>query len=448
MSTTTLKSAALACQTTDFLAKTYGEPEWSAAKRKAGLLAARHLATPTHKDEAWRLSFLEHFALPDYYINPYASFAESDGNEPSADDAAKLAAEICAGSETPANFSVIGAGSSYAGCPAGITGLSMSAALAAEPSLESFFFLDQRHQRDYYGALNAAWRNGGAWLDVPRDTATSGTIKIEHVPQSAVFLPHSVLRLESGSQASVIEHFRPGCSNSQSVPTIEINLAENSSLQYALVLDWEPETFSLVNVHVYMQEGSNADIFLISLGGLDNKVFFQSDIAGANASSQVYGLTYAKDRQNFEINLLQKHHTGHSKSDVLYHCALDGEARSIFAGNIDVCGAAQKSDAYQKNRNLLLSPRAHAYSQPQLEIIADDVRCTHGANFTSYDPEQEFYLQSRGIRPEEARRLIVSGFLHEITGHFRHDPGRFYLGQLLNSHLGEEWLAFSDEQAD
>ena len=425
MSAVTLKSVNSACQAAGSLAGLFSEPQWSASKRKAGLLAARHLPRPTHKDEAWRLSFPEHFALPDAYLHPEADFRGTGS--------------------VPACFSTLGLSGELPGCPAALTCLSMSEALASVPSLEKFFFLDQRHQRDYYGALNAAWRNGGAWIDVPRQTAVPKTVKAEHNPAAEHCFPHSVLRLESGSQASVIEHFRGDDRERQAISTIEINLAENASLQYALVLDWGSLTRALTDVHLYMQEGSAAEIFIISLGGSDNKVFFQSDIAGSGASSKVYGLTYARGEQNFEVNLLQKHHAARSVSDVLWHCALDDRARSVFAGNIDVCGTAQKSDAYQKNRNLLLSPQARAYSQPQLEIIADDVRCTHGANFTSYDPEQEFYLQSRGIRPEEARRLIVGGFLHEITGHFREEAGRLYLSSLLNRSLGEEWLAFGEQ---
>lgn len=421
-----IKTVNYACKVLQNLSLAAKEPRWSLAKRQAGLIAARHLPQPTRQDEAWRLSDLDHFVLPETYLYPSKDFKGSGS--------------------VPARFSVLDGSGERKACPAGITGLSIDEALASVASLESFFFLDQRHQRDYYGALNAAWRNGGAWLDIPRGTAVSETVKIEHSPTMAYYFPHSVLRIESGSQASVIEHFCGDDAERQTNATIEINLAENTSLQYALVLDWGQRTNALTNVHVYMQEGASANIFIISLGGNDNKVFFQSDIAGSNASSQVYGLTYARGTQNFEVSLLQKHHTRCSVSDVLFHCALDDNARSVFAGNIDVCGAAQKSDAYQKNRNLLLSPGARAYSQPQLEIIANDVRCTHGANFTSYDPEQEFYLQSRGIRPEEARRLIVSGFLHEIAGHFPNDTGRLYLGRLLNRHLGEEWLGFSDDQ--
>ncbi len=429
MTLLSLKSVSAATQAMNLLAQRNQEPTWSRDKRRAGLLALRSLPFPTHKLEEWRYTKLEHFTSAAALCAPQADLS---GDE-------QAVAQEC-----PPTLSYLDGQGEHQGCPDSIVFCPFLQAMLQDASVEKFYFVDNSHQRQYHSALNAAWRNGGVWLDVPRNTVCDKVLKAEHNPTAPGFFPHTAARVEANSQIACLEHFRGDDSDRLAVANIELHLDVNASLQYGIIFDWGQQTKALVNLHVYLNEGSKADIFIMDIGGADNKVSFTSDITGGNASCKVYGLTYVEGQQNFEVNLLQQHHAGHSVSDVLYHCAVNDKARSVFAGNISVAHEAQKSDAYQKNRNLLISPQAQALSQPQLEIIADDVRCTHGANFTSYDPEQQFYLQSRGVDPVQAQRLIVAGFLHEIVGHFGLTPGRLFLSHLLHRRLHSEWMSFSD----
>ena len=398
------------------------DPAWSRDQRLAAAVALRHLPQPTPRDEAWRYTHLSRLAPPAAYLSPAGDFRGCP--------ATPVMVRTLGEESLPPADAEQG--------KAGVTVQDTTEALNAKIGSQGFFFVNNAHQRDYFSALNCAWRNGGAWFEASANTGTEATSLAEHQPQVSAYFPHSVALWNAGSRAAHIEHFRGDSQERQVWGNIELHIAPNATGSYALLLDWGERTDALMQLHLNLHEGSQAEIFIVTLGGRTNKVMFTSDIVGSNASCRVYGLTYADGKQVFEVNLLQKHHVDHSQSDVLYHCALDGQARTVFAGNIDVCQAAQKSDAYQKNRNLLLSPLAHAYSQPQLEIVADDVRCTHGANFTSYDPEQQFYLQSRGIAPAEAQRLIVSGFLQEIVGHFRPQAGREYLATQVQRRLGQE----------
>ena len=444
------------------LAELNSEPTWSLDKRRAAAIAMRHLPVPDRHCEAWQHTPCDNFLIdtnvghcltrPEGYgevapswsnlsASSAAGHADSAGT-PNAAGQADSASTPNTGKENSAGTpSAAGADCAL---PEGVTACSIVEAMRNLPEAEKFFFLNNAHQRDFYSAVNAAWRNGGIWLDATPNLAVNDVLLATHRPEMDFYAPHSVVRLNAASSMSCIEHFKSGEETKHSYGNIELHLAPEAALQYALVLDWGHNCSALTQLHITLQEGSQAELLIIALNGRDNKVLLTSDIVGSNASCKVYGLTYADGEQNFEVNLLQQHHAGRSASDVLYHCAVNDSARSVFAGNIWVAGHAQKSDAYQKNRNLLLSPKARAFSQPQLEIIADDVRCTHGANFTSYDPEQQFYLQSRGIEPQQAQALIVSGFLQEIVGHFAANPGRSYLADLVNRRLHNEWMSFSE----
>jgi Fe-S cluster assembly protein SufD len=144
-------------------------------------------------------------------------------------------------------------------------------------------------------------------------------------------------------------------------------------------------------------------------------------------------LTVAQDAQEFDQRTLQTHQAPHTSSNLLYKNALLDRARTIFSGLIVVDPEAQKTDAYQSNRNLVLSPEAEASSLPGLEIQANDVRCTHGATTGHVDDEQMFYLESRGIRPALARELIVFGFFEEVLNKLENDELHAALRELIQS---------------
>jgi Fe-S cluster assembly protein SufD len=156
------------------------------------------------------------------------------------------------------------------------------------------------------------------------------------------------------------------------------------------------------------------DTLNVGLGASVSRVDLNARLLGPGANSDMLGLYFGDGSQHFDFNTSQDHVTPNTSSDLLYKGALDGSSRAVFRGVIRVHPGAQKTDAYQKNRNLLLSPKAHADSLPNLEIQADDVKCSHGATVGELDEEAKFYLMSRGLDRVQAERLVVLGFLGEV----------------------------------
>jgi Fe-S cluster assembly protein SufD len=167
---------------------------------------------------------------------------------------------------------------------------------------------------------------------------------------------------------------------------------------------------------VRAQLGRNAllNTLVVTLGGDFSRTWKECTMAGEGAQSYMYGLYFSRDDQRFEHWTMQDHVAPHCTSDLLYKGALDDTSQGLYYGTIHIRPKAFRSDAYQANRNLALSSTARAMPHPRLEIENNDVRCTHGATVGKVSPEHLFYLQSRGIPVDEARRLIVFGFFNQV----------------------------------
>lgn len=365
------------------LSQEAGEPAWAADARKAGACAFRTLPRPTKKDEAWRRTNPDLFT-PLYEGNPRIAVGE--------------------------NFSADAVSE-------GVKALPMPEALKTE-DFKNLFFQAELHQRNCFAALNAAAMNGGAYIAISKDISAEKPVIAKHEAQNGqdgmAYLPHSVISGGAGSKAVVLEKFTSADHELLAIPEIEINLEPNASLQYVCLFDFGNQTNCAARIHTALGRGSSLKLLVIGIGGKTTKTFVINDLNAPGSDSQVFGLVYSDNSQHFDVDIVQNHHAPGASSDVLFNCALDGESRTVFSGNIFVDPLAQKTSAYQKNRNLLLSGKAKADSMPKLEILADDVACTHGASFATYDADQKFYLQSRGINEKEARRLIVSGFFQEV----------------------------------
>jgi Fe-S cluster assembly protein SufD len=162
------------------------------------------------------------------------------------------------------------------------------------------------------------------------------------------------------------------------------------------------------------QRDSTLDTLNVSLGASVTRVDLNARLLGPGSNSDMLGLYFGDGSQHFDHNTSQDHVADHANSDLLYKGALDDASRAVFRGIIRVWPGAQQTDAYQTNRNLLLSPDARADSLPNLEIQADDVKCSHGATVGQLDQESLFYLMSRGMNRSQAERLVVMGFLGEV----------------------------------
>ncbi len=270
-----------------------------------------------------------------------------------------------------------------------------------------------------FTALNKAMWQGGSLLHVNSDVSFGDlTLHAKHTfkgGENCLGLTRSVIHVGKFSKASIIETFTSDDAELMACPVIDIKVEEGTNVRYVFVQGWGNETNCVPMIRTEVGKDAHLQVLYVGLDGKVTKLFVESDLEGEGCKSEVNGLVMAAGQQHFDFDLNQYHRVGSNVSDVLFHVALADKARSNFSGNVLCAPGSQKIDGYQQNRNLLLSDTARADSMPKLEIEANDVACTHGATFTTYDEGQYFYCRSRGLSEAEAKRLLVRGFFQEVV---------------------------------
>lgn len=269
-----------------------------------------------------------------------------------------------------------------------------------------------------FPALNAAMWSDGVYLRVPRGVHLDRPIRLSRwVSQAgtATFTRVFILAEEHSRVSFVDEILSPDFDSVTLVNTaVELFSRAGAQIQYVSLQRMGAGGFYLANQRTLAERDSTLDTLNVALGGSVGRIDLNARLLGPGANSDMLGLYFGDEDQHFDFNTSQDHVAPNARSDLLYKGALDGTARGIFRGIIRVHEGAQRTDAYQTNRNLILSDRAVATSLPNLEIEADDVRCSHGATVGQLDAEALFYLMSRGLNREQAERLVVLGFLGEV----------------------------------
>jgi Fe-S cluster assembly protein SufD len=194
----------------------------------------------------------------------------------------------------------------------------------------------------------------------------------------------------------------------------EVHAANAADVQYVANQQWGRGVRHLSVQRTVAKRDANLDTLVVNLGGTVARSEVNASLEGPGSRSDMLGLYFAQGDQHFDHETRQDHRVAHASSDLLYKGALDGRSRAIFRGLIKVWPGAQRTDAYQTSRNLILSKQAEATSLPNLEIEADDVRCSHAATVGHLDQEELFYIMSRGIPRREAERLVVFGFYGDV----------------------------------
>ncbi len=270
-----------------------------------------------------------------------------------------------------------------------------------------------------FPALNAALWSDGVFLRVPRGVKLDQPVRLRRWTSRAgtAAITRILLVAEEGSRVSFVdEALSPDLEEGTALAAtaVEVYARQGSQVQYVSLQQMGRGGFYLANQRTLAERDSTLDTLNVALGGSVGRVDLNARLLGPGANSDMLGLYFGDGDQHFDFNTSQDHVAPHAHSDLLYKGALDGRARGVFRGIIRVHKGAQGTDAYQTNRNLVLSDEAVATSLPNLEIGADDVRCSHGATVGQLDAEAIFYLMSRGLRREQAERLVVLGFLGEV----------------------------------
>ena len=280
-------------------------------------------------------------------------------------------------------------------------------------------------------ALHQAFSTQGIFCYVPEGVKVEVPLRswIEAAVAATTFFPHVLLVAEPNAEVTLIDERRgekvpdpfsasPGAS-ALCDEMAEIFVKPGAVVHYTRLQQWGTPMTELFSQRAVLESNAQFLNIHLALGGRLVKSNLETTLAGDGARSELLGILLGEARQHFDTHTLQDHQAPHTFSDLLYKSALAGQAQSIYTGLIRIAKQAQKSDAYQANRNLLLSQGATADSIPMLEIEADDVRCTHGVAVGPVDEDQAFYLMSRGLSRPEAERLIVEGFFDPI---FRRIP--------------------------
>lgn len=270
-----------------------------------------------------------------------------------------------------------------------------------------------------FAALHEAWVRGGTFLYVPKGVEIEGPIEIFHWLQAedAAVFPHTLLIAEENAAVTVVEHFRSADARRSgfSCGVNDLVAGRGAKLTYVCVQEWNEKVVS-VQMNATTAERDAAALSLnLNLGGKYSRFESFSRLMGEGARSDMLAVAVAHGEQEFDGRTLQDHFAPHTTSDLLYKNSLADKARTIFGGLIRVEPKAHFTDAYQTVRNLLLSDDAEANSMPGLEILADNVKCSHGATSGQLDEEELFYLLARGIPKKTAQHMLVAGFLNEAV---------------------------------
>src|SRR5262245_52367858 len=290
-----------------------------------------------------------------------------------------------------------------------------------------------------FAAHNAALWEHGLLVHVPKGVVVEQPLFVRiatAVPGGSLFWRLLVVA-DPESRFTVIEEYASadpqleGYSNA----VVEIAVEQAAKVEYVSVQNLSRGTWHFGTHHARVERDAELDWVAGGFGSAKGKVRIQNDLAGPGATSRVTGAYFADGSQHLDYDTFQEHIAPHTTSDFAFKGALRDTATAVWRGMIRVEKDAQKTNAYQENRNLLLSPHAHADSIPGLEILANDVRCTHGATLGQVDREQLFYLMARGLSRGEAERLIVRGFFQDVLDRIELEPVREALGQALDARI-------------
>ena len=291
-------------------------------------------------------------------------------------------------------------------------------------------------KRHPFAALNTTFWEDGAFVHLPPGTVVEEPIHLVFYAAGgdASIHPRLLLVLEDGAQATLVVEYRSQgrCLNA---PVAELELGDNAALDYHQVQEESLQAFHLGGIRLRQQRDSQARLHLLSFGGQLARTDLEALLDGEGASCTLNGLTLVNDTQVGDFHIRVEHAQPRGASQQLFKSVLDGKARSVFDGMIHVRQHAQKTDARQTSRNLLLSRQAQAHSNPRLEILADDVKCGHGSSTGFLNPDAEFYLRARGIPAAQARALLVHAFANDNLNQIRLTPLRDRLTRLLATRL-------------
>ena len=408
----------------------------TAPQRRQALELFRSMPVPSQETEEWRYTDLSEFELD---FEPFADGGTAeDLNRHGLLAAAAISGER-AGLQIQRNGTVLSTQRSGALEDRNAWFGSIDEALETrrelvEPHLHTLVPAD----RTKFTALHAAFRTGGTFLHVPRDTAMQlpiQTLTYLDADGAAIF-PHTLIVVEPGSDVTFIDRYAsPDLERAFSNAIVEIFVGDGAQVRYASIQEWGNGVTHLGIQRATVGRDATFRSLNIGFGASLARAEAETVLAEPGGFSEMLGVFFADGEQHFDHRSIQDHVAPNCTSDLLYKGALRDHSRAVYSGWVHVRPDAQKTNAMQTSRNIVLSEHAKADAIPNLEIEANDVRCGHAASVGPVDEDAIFYLTSRGIPRDEAERLIVSGFFQEVLDRVKIEEVREGAEQAIQDEL-------------
>ncbi|GAC1450227.1 MAG: Fe-S cluster assembly protein SufD [Ktedonobacterales bacterium] len=383
-------------------------------RRQAAWQAYEQIPMPTRQDEEWRRTDLRALRLDE--VEPYGP-ATATGTSllPELEREDILAGFLGLRDAQVAEYRLADEWTAK-----GVIFTDLATALREHPDLMREHFMTRcvPATDSKFAALHGAFWDNGAFLYVPRGVVIDAPLRVVISAETTgrASMAHTLVVLGEASQATLVEEFTSPSDGHQgfSSRVAELFVGQGATLNYANVQHWGGTVYDFHTERALLDRDSTLILHSIELGSQLSKGRVETIMQGAGSSARLLGLYFGDGQQHLDRYTLQDHRAPNATSDLLFKGVLTDRARSVYSGLIRVHPHAQKTDAYQQNRNLLLSRTARADSIPNLEIGANDVRCTHGATVGKVDEEELFYLMCRGLTRVDATRLIVEGFVDPL----------------------------------
>jgi Fe-S cluster assembly protein SufD len=388
---------------------------------------------PTTHDEDWRFTSVSAIAKTPFELASQASISRKDLEH------FQVAGAACQLVFVNGHF--VEELSSLDGLPDGVTVSGLSDKLQANPrAVEAFLGRYLNTERDAFSALNTAFAEDGGYVQVSKGVVLEAPIYLLFVSTESdkplMTHPRNLIIIDQEAQATIVEDY---VSIGESVAfcntATELVVGENAVVSHYMLEREHKQAFNVSTLRIQQERSANVSSHSVLLGGGLVRNNVHPVLAGEGGECLINGLFIGNGRQHLDNYMLVEHASPHCGSRQFYNGILDDHAHGVFHGRIVVHKDAQKTDAKQTNRNLLLSDDAQIDTKPQLEIYADDVKCTHGATIGQIEENALFYLRSRGIDEVSARKLLLLAFASECLDRMHSSPAREHVEKLIHQHL-------------
>ncbi|HLX69751.1 MAG TPA: Fe-S cluster assembly protein SufD [Verrucomicrobiae bacterium] len=425
--------------------KQTNQPSWLFPLRKAGVSSFAEQGFPTLKDEDWRFT----------NIAPIAALPFKPFFDGTADKVAELLphtvfANLKGHRLVFVNGHFAAELSSIRGLPAGVKLSNLAAALAKDSALiEKHLGRYAQAQGNAFAALNQAFFSDGVFIYVPSGVTIEEPIQLIFVSSAQqagdTIHPRNLIIADANSKLTIVESYiSVGNAAYFTNAVTELVAGDNANVEHLKFQDESANAYHIATIHGQFGRTSLVNLHSFAVGAKLSRNNIRAKLAGEGLECILNGLYLTKDEQLADHHMIVDHTQPHCASHEYFNGILDDKSKGVFHGRILVRQIAQKTDAKQTNKNLLLSDDATADTKPQLEIYADDVKCTHGATIGQLNDESIFYLRSRGISTETARRMLIHAFAGEIIDRIKCEAAREELDKLVwdrieaNPHVAEK----------